>query len=102
MREVNVGQDQSLLNEALIRLDGLMIAVRRAADLRGNLLTMRQKRLFQARPTLESATNTLMAELARGEAEDSGVGSVRDVAVPWHRPISMTRRSRRLIAIALR
>jgi methyl-accepting chemotaxis protein len=78
MREVNAGQDQPLLDEALTRLDGLIGAVNRAAMLRTDMLTARQKRLFQVRPTFETAMTTLMNELARGTAMDGGVSSVRD------------------------
>jgi methyl-accepting chemotaxis protein len=81
MHEVTAGPDQALVDDALKRLDGLMEAVRKAAGLRTDLLTLRQKRLFQTRPMFETALTTLMTELARGEAMDGGVGSVRDSAV---------------------
>jgi methyl-accepting chemotaxis protein len=80
VRAIDVGSDQPLRQETLSRLDSVMVAVKRAADLRTDLLTARQKRLFQARPTFEGAMTTLMNELARGTAEQSGVGSVRDLA----------------------
>ena len=78
MRDVRVGADQPLLDDALVRLNGLMGAVKKTADLRTELLTVRQKRLFQARPMFETSLTTLVNELARGAALDSGVGSVRD------------------------
>ena len=78
MREVKAGPDQPLLDDALVRLNGLMGAVKKAADLRTELLSVRQKRLFQARPMFETALTTLMNELARGAALESGVNSVRD------------------------
>ena len=82
MRGVESGKDQALLDSAVKRLQGLLTAVQKAADLRTDLLTARQKRLFQARPMFEAALNTLMSELARGAALDTGIGSVRDVAAP--------------------
>ncbi|HBK09431.1 MAG TPA: hypothetical protein DDZ81_26810 [Acetobacteraceae bacterium] len=78
LREVDAGPDQPLVEEAVSRLDGLLDAVKRAAALRDNLLTARQKRLFQARPIFETAIATLMDELARGTAAVTGVASVRE------------------------
>ncbi|WP_428490610.1 methyl-accepting chemotaxis protein [Rhodopila sp.] len=78
MHDVKVGPDQPLLDEALVRLNGLMGAVEKTADLRTELLTVRQKRLFQARPMFDTSLTTLVNELARGSALDGGVGSVRD------------------------
>ena len=91
MHEVNAGPDQALVDNALSRLDALMSAVRKAADLRTNMLTIRQKRVFQARPMFDTALTTLVTELARGAALDGGVGSVRDaqaapVQVDQHDP----------------
>jgi methyl-accepting chemotaxis protein len=77
LHEVQAGQDQGLLDAALASLDTLMDAVKRTAALRTDLLTARQKRLFQVRPVFETAMTTLMNELARGHALDSGVASVR-------------------------
>jgi methyl-accepting chemotaxis protein len=78
MHDVKAGPDQALLDDALDRLNALMSAVKKAAELRTDLLTARQKRLFQVRPLFETALATLMNELARGNAIDSGVASVRD------------------------
>jgi methyl-accepting chemotaxis protein len=78
LREVNPGPDQKLLDAALGSLDHLTISIKRAAELRTDLLTARQKRLFQVRPLFETAMTTLLNELARGTAVESGVASVRD------------------------
>ena len=78
MHEVKAGPDQALVDDALTSLDALMGAVKKTADLRTDMLTVRQKRVFQARPVFETALTTLMSELARGSALDTGVGSVRD------------------------
>ncbi|MDR3530102.1 MAG: methyl-accepting chemotaxis protein [Rhodopila sp.] len=80
MRQVNAGQDQPLLDEAFAKLDGLMGAVKRAAALRSEMLTARQKRLFQVRSVFETAMTTLVDELARGSTLEGGVASVRDSA----------------------
>src|ERR1700677_817720 len=55
MHEVNAGPDQTLLDAALGSLDDLMSAIKRAAELRTDFLTARQKRLFQVRPVFETA-----------------------------------------------
>ena len=78
LRDVKAGPDQPLVEEAVSRLDKLLGPIKHAAALRTDLLTSRQKRLFQARPILETAIGTLMNELARGSAAGSGVASVRD------------------------
>ena len=78
MQQVQAGPDQPLLNDALAKLDTLAGAVKKAAELRTEMLTARQKRLFQARPTFETALTTVMNEIARGGALNTGVGSVRD------------------------
>jgi methyl-accepting chemotaxis protein len=78
MHEVKAGPDQPLLDDALDRLNALMNAVKKAAELRTELLTARQKRLFQVRPLFETALATLNNELARGNAVDSGIAAVRD------------------------
>ena len=80
MREVKAGADQPLADNAVTELNALMGAVKKAADLRTGMLTARQKRLFQVRPLFETSLTTLMNELARGGAMESGVASVRDVA----------------------
>ena len=82
MQGVSFGQDQPLAENALTRLDGLMTAVKTAADLRTDMLTARQKRMFQARAVFENAMTTLINELARGAVLASGVDSVRETAVP--------------------
>jgi methyl-accepting chemotaxis protein len=82
MHEVNAGPDQPLVDDALTRLNALMGAVKMAADLRTDMLTARQKRLFQVRPMFETALTTLMNELARGGVLESGVASVRDTTAP--------------------
>lgn len=58
-------------------LDNLMAAVQRAADLRLDMLALRQKRLFQVRATFETSLTTLTNELASGAVLGSGVESVR-------------------------
>jgi methyl-accepting chemotaxis protein len=78
LQNVQAGQDRPLLDEAILRLNGLMDAVRHTAALRTDVLTARQKRLFQVRPVFETALNTVMTEIARGSALDGGVASVRD------------------------
>ncbi|HEY4174632.1 MAG TPA: HAMP domain-containing protein, partial [Rhodopila sp.] len=78
MREVQAGPDQALLDNALERLNDLMGAVKKAADLRSSMLNARQVRLFRARPVFETSLTTLMTELARGGALVSGVDAVRD------------------------
>jgi methyl-accepting chemotaxis protein len=78
---VNAGPDQPLLESALASLNRMSDAIKRAATLRTDLLTARQKRLFQVRPVFETATMTLLGELARGTALESGVASVRDSGV---------------------
>lgn len=72
LREVDAGSDQPLVEDAVSRLDGLLDAVKVAADLRADLLTSRQKRLFQARPIFETAMTTLMNELTSGTAVVTG------------------------------
>ena len=66
--DVDAGSDQPLVQDAIERLGGLLEAVEHAAALRTELLTARQKRLFQARPTFETAMTTLMNELIDGAA----------------------------------
>lgn len=78
MHEVQAGPDQALLDDALTQLNALMSAVKKAADLRISMLDARQVRLFRARPVFETALTTLVTELARGGALDTGVDAVRD------------------------
>jgi methyl-accepting chemotaxis protein len=80
MHEVKAGPNRPLLDDALTQLNALMSAIKKAAELRTDMLTARQKRLFQTRTMFETSLTTLMNELARGSALDSGVGSVRDTA----------------------
>ena len=82
MHDVNAGPDQRLVEAALTDLDALMHAVNKAAELRTAMLTARQRRLFEVRPVFDTALTTLMNELLRGKAMDSGVDSVRDAATP--------------------
>ena len=69
--------DLALSGQAVTALDGLMAAVTQAGRLRGDIISARQKRLFQARTMFDTSLTTLQTELARGSAMDSGVGSVR-------------------------
>lgn len=82
MRQINVDRDRALLDQALVRLDVLMGAIKRAAELRADMIAARQKRLIQARPVFDAAVNTLVDELARGTALEGGVTSARDTAAP--------------------
>jgi methyl-accepting chemotaxis protein len=68
--------DRGLLDQALVSLDATLAALRRQADLRKEMLTTRQKNLFQARPAFENALKTLINEVAAGGAMRSGVDSV--------------------------
>jgi methyl-accepting chemotaxis protein len=81
LHAVKAGPDQALLDVALASLDRMTGAIKHAADLRTDLLTARQKRLFQVRPVFETAMTTLLRELASGTAAESGVASVRDRGV---------------------
>jgi methyl-accepting chemotaxis protein len=72
--------DRGLLDQALASLEAASAAVARQADLRRDMLTSRQKNLFQARPTFEGALNTLVNEVAAGGSMRSGVDSVREGA----------------------
>ncbi len=69
--------DQRLLDQALASLDATLDVVRRQAALRREMVTGRQRNLFQARPTFEAALNTLAAEVAAGGTVRTGVESVR-------------------------
>ncbi len=70
--------DRGLLDQALASLDATLAAERRQGDLRKDMLTNRQKNLFQARPAFENALKTLMNEVAAGGAMRSGVDAVRE------------------------
>ncbi len=78
LRKVAGHIDPAKLSDAAARLGALMDTVQRVADARTNLITMRQKRLFQARGAFESSLSTLTAELSNGVALASGVDSVRE------------------------
>ncbi len=80
LQKVDVAPGDGLFTDALVRLDSLLEAVKQAADLRIEMLTARQKRLFQVRSTFENSLTTLVGELARGSALSSGVDSVRGAA----------------------
>lgn len=75
---VRAGPDQPLLDAAQARLDALMNIVRQAGTLRAEMITSRQKRLFQVRPVFEMALNSLADDLDRGSGARGGVASVRD------------------------
>jgi methyl-accepting chemotaxis protein len=68
--------DRGLLDQALTSLDTTRDAVRHQAELRREMLTGRQKNLFQARPAFENALKTLMNEVASGGGMRSGVDAV--------------------------
>ena len=72
--------DRLLLDRSVAGVDAMFAAVKRQAELRREMLTSRQKNLFQARPAFEAALNTLMTEAASGGASRSGVDSVREGA----------------------
>jgi methyl-accepting chemotaxis protein len=82
IRGIEAATDRALAEAATQRLDALMDAVKRAADLRAEMLAVRQKRLFQVRATFETSLNTLSGEIARGSALASGVDSVRETTGP--------------------
>jgi methyl-accepting chemotaxis protein len=69
--------EQALLDQALTRLDTMADAVKRAAGLRADMISARQKRLFQARTIYETSLNSLTTEVAQHGVELSGVDSVR-------------------------
>jgi methyl-accepting chemotaxis protein len=69
--------DQKGLTQSLTHLDATAAAVKHAAALRIEMLTVRQKRLFQNRPLFESATKTFAQELSTGSAMLGGADSVR-------------------------
>ena len=84
LHAVNAGPDEPLLEAAITSLDGLMGAIKRAAALRADFLTARQKRLFQVRPVFENAMTTLLDELARGSAASTGVAMVQSDGAAAH------------------
>ena len=70
--------DRARLDSAIAGLDAVWDVVKRQADLRRDMVIGRQRNLFQARPTFESALNTLIQEVAAGQATRGGVDSVRE------------------------
>ena len=72
--------DQARLQKAIAALDELAAAVQREGRLRSDLLTARQRNLFQMRPVFEQALDSFTQELQRGSAVQSGVDAVRDDA----------------------
>lgn len=70
--------DRALLDQAIASLDATLEVVERQAALRREMVTGRQKNLFLARATFESALNTLAAEVAAGVTLRTGVESVRE------------------------
>lgn len=70
--------DRARLDSAIAGLDAVWDVVKRQADLRRDMVIGRQKNLFQARPTFESALTTLIQEVAAGQATRGGVESVRE------------------------
>jgi methyl-accepting chemotaxis protein len=70
--------DLGLIDQSLASLDANVEAIRQQAELRRQMLTSRQKNLFQARPAFEAALNTAMNEVAAGGALRSGVDAVRE------------------------
>ncbi|MBN8930194.1 MAG: hypothetical protein BGO51_02840 [Rhodospirillales bacterium 69-11] len=75
---------QANLDTALAQLGTLVAAVKEVADLRQEILTLRQRRLFQARTTFEAGLRTLAEELERGVAleTDAGGGDVTVAGSP--------------------
>ena len=80
LRRLDAGPDQPLLDTALADLNSLMETVGKAATLRADMITARQKHILQVRPVLENAIKTLTEELSHGAAMAGGVDSVRAAA----------------------
>jgi methyl-accepting chemotaxis protein len=74
--------DLTLADQSVSRLDELMAAVTRAGALRGDIIAVRQKKLFQARTIFETSLNTLHEEIANGAVMAGGADSVRSAAAP--------------------
>ncbi len=72
------GGTRARIDKAIASLDAALDVVRRQTDLRREMLIGRQKNIFQARPTFDSALNTLVLEIQSGGAMRGGVDSVRD------------------------
>lgn len=69
--------EQKLLTQTLARLEETATAVRREVALRSEMLTARQKRLFQVRPLMATSMQTFAQEIAQGGAMLGGADSVR-------------------------
>jgi methyl-accepting chemotaxis protein len=74
--ELDDPADLALLQSAEQHLNAAAEAVQRMANLRADMLTTRQKQLFQARATFETSLNSFIDELAHGVPAD-GVDAVR-------------------------
>ncbi len=72
--------DLALVDQAQTRLDALRAAIVHAAGVRGEIVALRQKKLFLARTTFENSLNMLRDELAHGGAIESGVDMVQNNA----------------------
>lgn len=72
MQAVNAGPDQPLLDDSMVKLNALMDVVRHMAALRIELLTVRQKQVFQVRPVFDQAMDTLMTEIDNGPEAQFG------------------------------
>ena len=72
--------EQAVLTKALDALDRMAASVDHVAKLRSNLLSDRQKKLFQPRALFESSLKTLTDEVSRGGAVLSGADAVRDTS----------------------
>jgi methyl-accepting chemotaxis protein len=77
LKDTPANIDPGLMADARSRLQRVLDTVHKVADLRAEILTLRQKRLFQAQSTFDGSLTTLGNELARGSALSSGVDSVR-------------------------
>ncbi len=73
--------DRQGLTQALAQLDATAAAVRHEATLRSEMLTVRQKRLFQNRSLFESATKSFAQELSSGSVLLGGADAVRSDGV---------------------
>lgn len=71
--------EREQLAQAVLRLDEMAQVVKGVATLRSEMISNRQRRLFQVRPMFESSLHTFAEELARGSAVQSGVDSVREM-----------------------
>jgi methyl-accepting chemotaxis protein len=76
------GAEKVLLGEALQSLDKTSDVVKRVAALRSDMLTVRQKRLFQMRSVFEASLRTLSDEIERGTVLGTGVDAVREGGGP--------------------